>query len=72
MITLLLLTISTHISKGVGAAHKQWLGATDKRVKFLTSLVHNFIPVKLSRYEDVLAKRAAYLRSQEMTGARSF
>ncbi|KAJ7664453.1 P-loop containing nucleoside triphosphate hydrolase protein [Mycena polygramma] len=71
-LTLLLVTVSTYISKGVGAAHMQWLGATDKRVKFLTSLVHNFLPVKLSRYEDVLAKRAAYLRAQEMTGARSF
>jgi hypothetical protein len=60
------------ISRGVGAAQKQWLGATDKRVKFLTSVVNNFLPMKLSRYENVLAERAAFLRDKEMVGARAF
>ncbi|KAJ7065430.1 P-loop containing nucleoside triphosphate hydrolase protein [Mycena amicta] len=71
-ITFILVTISGRISKGVGAAQKQWLGSTDKRVKFLTSVFHNFLPAKLSHYEDVLAARAATLRAHEMQGARSF
>jgi len=71
-VTLILVTISGRISRGVGAAQKQWLGSTDKRVKFLTSIVQNFLPMKLSHYEDVVAKRAAYLRDQEMNAARSF
>lgn len=64
--------VSGQISKGVGAAQKQWLGSTDKRVKFLTSIVHNFLPMKLSHYEDIVAEHAAYLRDQEMNAARSF
>ncbi|KAJ7863186.1 P-loop containing nucleoside triphosphate hydrolase protein [Mycena leptocephala] len=71
-ITLLLVVMGGRISRGVGAAQKQWLGATDKRVKFLTSVVNNFLPMKLSRYENVLAERAAFLRDKEMVGARAF
>jgi hypothetical protein len=61
-----------YVSKGVGAAHKAWLGSTDKRVKFLTSIISNYLPMKLSQYEDAFAERGAELRAQEMKGARSF
>ncbi|KAJ7846292.1 P-loop containing nucleoside triphosphate hydrolase protein [Mycena leptocephala] len=58
-ITLLLVVMGGRISRGVGAAQKQWLGPPI-RVKFLTSVVNNFLPMKLSRYENVLAERAAF------------
>jgi ATP-binding cassette subfamily C (CFTR/MRP) protein 1 len=70
--TLLLLAVAGYISKGVGAAQQVWLKTTDMRVKFLTSVVQNFLPVKLSHYEDVLAERAKALRAEEMDQARSF
>ncbi|KAJ7230413.1 hypothetical protein GGX14DRAFT_692155 [Mycena pura] len=71
-VTLILVTVSGSISRGVGAVQKQWLGSTDKRVKFLTSIFMNFLPMKLSHYEVVVAARAAHLREQEMHGAWSF
>ncbi|KAK7050729.1 P-loop containing nucleoside triphosphate hydrolase protein [Favolaschia claudopus] len=72
VITALMIYVAGRVSKGVGAAHKAWLGGTDKRVKFLTSVIGNFMPTKLSQYEEVFAQRAAELRADEMKGARSF
>ncbi|KAJ7028056.1 P-loop containing nucleoside triphosphate hydrolase protein [Mycena alexandri] len=72
LITFFMIFAAGWVSKGVGAAHKAWLGATDKRVKFLTSIINNYLPMKLSQYEEVFARRAADLRRQEMKGARSF
>ncbi|KAF7297369.1 hypothetical protein MIND_00970400 [Mycena indigotica] len=72
VITVMLVTTAGRFSKGVGAAQKQWLGSTDKRVKFLTSVFQNFLPMKLSHYEDAVSQRAEYLRAQEMKGASKF
>ncbi|KAJ6540558.1 P-loop containing nucleoside triphosphate hydrolase protein [Mycena capillaripes] len=72
VITVLITLIAGYVAKGVGAAHKAWLGATDKRVKFITSVVGNYMGMKLGGYEEVFAKRGAELRAQEMKGARSF
>ncbi|KAF7321121.1 hypothetical protein HMN09_00200000 [Mycena chlorophos] len=72
VITFILITTAGRVSKGVGAAQKQWLSSTDKRVKFLSSIIQNFLSIKLSHYEDIVARRAAYLRAQEMKGASSF
>ncbi|KAJ7360685.1 P-loop containing nucleoside triphosphate hydrolase protein [Mycena albidolilacea] len=71
-ITFLLVTMAGYVSKGVGGAHKAWLGSTDKRVKFLASIINNYLPMKLSNYEDAFAARSAHLRTQEMKGARAF
>lgn len=72
VITFLLVTMAGYVSKGVGGAHKAWLGSTDKRVKFLASIINNYLPMKLSNYEDAFAARSAHLRTQEMKGARAF
>ncbi|KAF8205910.1 P-loop containing nucleoside triphosphate hydrolase protein [Mycena galopus ATCC 62051] len=72
VITFLLVTMAGHVSKGVGGAHKAWLGSTNKRVKFLASIINNYLPMKLCNYEDAFAARSAHLRTKEMVGARSF
>ncbi|KAJ7485129.1 P-loop containing nucleoside triphosphate hydrolase protein [Mycena galericulata] len=72
VITILLVWMAGYVSKGVGGAHKAWLGSTDKRVKFLASIINNYLPMKLCNYEDVFAARSAHLRTQEMKGARAF
>ncbi|KAJ7493649.1 P-loop containing nucleoside triphosphate hydrolase protein [Mycena latifolia] len=71
-ITLALFAIAAYISQGVGVAQGLWLASTDKRVKYLTSVLHNYLPMKWSRYEDVVGARAAQLRAEEMRGAHSF
>ncbi|KAF8183862.1 P-loop containing nucleoside triphosphate hydrolase protein [Mycena galopus ATCC 62051] len=71
-ITVILFFIAAYISRGVGAAQKRWLGSTDKRVKYLTSVLHNYLPMKWAHYEDVVNGRAQQLRSEEMRGAQSF
>ncbi|KAJ6467037.1 P-loop containing nucleoside triphosphate hydrolase protein [Mycena vulgaris] len=71
-IIVILFFIAAYISRGIGAAQKQWLGSTDKRVKYLTSVLHNYLPMKWAHYEDVVSGRAQQLRSEEMRGAQSF
>ncbi|KAJ7107813.1 P-loop containing nucleoside triphosphate hydrolase protein [Mycena epipterygia] len=71
-ITVILFFVAAYISRGVGAAQKLWLGSTDKRVKYLTSVLHNYLPMKWACYEDVVGARAQQLRSEEMRGAQSF
>ncbi|KAJ7092344.1 P-loop containing nucleoside triphosphate hydrolase protein, partial [Mycena belliarum] len=71
-ITLALSVIAAYISQGISQAHRLWLGSTDKRVKYLTSVLNNYLPMKMSCYEDVIVARAAKLRSVEMGGAQSF
>ncbi|KAJ7888747.1 P-loop containing nucleoside triphosphate hydrolase protein [Mycena leptocephala] len=72
MITFIVVMISGYVSEGIGGAHRKWLGSTDKRVKFLVSIINNYLPMKLGRYEDAFAQHAAHLRAEEMKGARSF
>lgn len=55
-----------------GARQSAWLSATDKRVKFLSSIINKFLPIKWSNYEDIIAARAARLRKEEMEKARPF
>ncbi|KAJ7841515.1 hypothetical protein B0H14DRAFT_2586905 [Mycena olivaceomarginata] len=62
----------TLLHRGVGAAQKLWLGSADKRVMYLTSVLHNYLPMKWAHYEDVTPCHAKLLRSNEMQGARSF
>ncbi|KAJ6528143.1 hypothetical protein B0H19DRAFT_1274946 [Mycena capillaripes] len=54
----------------VGAAQKLWLGPTNECVKYLTSVLHDYFPMKSAHYEDVAAPRAKLLRYNEMKGAR--
>lgn len=55
MITFIVVMISGYVSEGIGGAHRKWLGSTDKRVKFLVSIINNYLPMKLGRYEDALS-----------------
>ncbi|KAF7349689.1 hypothetical protein MSAN_01695700 [Mycena sanguinolenta] len=71
-ITAIILTTSGYASRGIVGAHMAWLDSTDKRVKFLVSIINNYLPMKLGRYEDGFVEHAASLRAQEMKGARSF
>jgi ATP-binding cassette subfamily C (CFTR/MRP) protein 1 len=71
-LTICLFAIAAYISQGVGTAQGLWLASTDKRVKYLTSVLHNYLPMKWSRYEDVVGARAAELRAEEMKGAHTF
>jgi hypothetical protein len=71
-ITVALFGAVAYVSLGTTAAQGRWLASTDKRVKYLTSALHNYLPMKWARYEDIVSARGALLRAEEMKGARSF
>ncbi|KAJ7267907.1 hypothetical protein C8J57DRAFT_1228520 [Mycena rebaudengoi] len=52
VITVFMIVIAGYVSKGIGAAHGAWMGSTDKRIKFLSSIINNYLPMKLSHYEN--------------------
>lgn len=70
--TLLLMVGAGAIGGKSGERQAEWLAATDKRVKFMSSILHKFLPVKWSRYEEAIAKKAAELRKVEMEKASTF
>lgn len=71
-VTAILLFLAAQIGKKVGSSQKQWLAATDKRVKYISSVINNLLPIKWSSYESVLSKRVAELRTEEMKEAKGF
>ncbi|KAF8145077.1 P-loop containing nucleoside triphosphate hydrolase protein [Mycena galopus ATCC 62051] len=59
---------SGSVSRFVGAAQKEWLKAVDTRIKLLTSVLGQLLPIKLGAYEAPLEGKINALRKLE-TGA---
>ncbi|KAJ7164516.1 P-loop containing nucleoside triphosphate hydrolase protein [Mycena filopes] len=64
LIVTLIFSTST-ISRFVGAAQKAWLMAIDARIKLLTSVLNQLLPIKLGAYEVPLSAKVNALRGAE-------
>ncbi|KAK7017726.1 P-loop containing nucleoside triphosphate hydrolase protein [Favolaschia claudopus] len=60
-----LLGTTSGISRIVGAAQRGWLEATDGRVRVLTSVLSQLLPIKLGAYSPALAAKITQLREVE-------
>ncbi|KAJ7676688.1 P-loop containing nucleoside triphosphate hydrolase protein [Mycena polygramma] len=60
------------ISRFVGAAQKAWLKAIDVRIKLLTSVLGQLLPIKLGAYEPALSAKINALRGAETAALRAF
>ncbi|KAJ7720516.1 hypothetical protein B0H16DRAFT_1896820 [Mycena metata] len=56
---------TSNISRFVGTAQKAWLTAIDARIKLLTSVLNQLLPIKLGAYEVPLAEKVNALRALE-------
>ncbi|KAG9085879.1 hypothetical protein FS749_004046, partial [Ceratobasidium sp. UAMH 11750] len=56
----------------MGKRQATWLAATDRRIKLISSVISNLIPIKMSAYENKLEEKVARYREEEMKGAASF
>ncbi|EPS93155.1 hypothetical protein FOMPIDRAFT_1056220 [Fomitopsis schrenkii] len=72
VVTVLMLIFASFVGRYVGRRQSAWLAATDRRVKFISSIINNFLSIKWSCYEDVLAAKVGKLREDEMNHARKF
>lgn len=72
VVTALMLVAASFVGRYVGRRQSAWLAATDSRVKFMSSVVNNFLSIKWSCYENVLAAKIGKLREDEMKQARKF
>ncbi|KAJ7164505.1 P-loop containing nucleoside triphosphate hydrolase protein [Mycena filopes] len=56
---------TSKIGAFVGSAQKTWLKAMDARIKLLTSVLNQLLPIKLGAYETPLAAKITALRGAE-------
>ncbi|KAJ6527114.1 P-loop containing nucleoside triphosphate hydrolase protein [Mycena capillaripes] len=67
-----LLGSTSTISRSVGAAQKAWLAAIDVRIKLLTSVLGQLLPIKLGAYEGPLSRKINALRDLETRALGGF
>ncbi|KAJ7751884.1 P-loop containing nucleoside triphosphate hydrolase protein [Mycena maculata] len=67
----LILSTST-VGSFVGAAQMAWLAAMDIRIKLLTSVLGQLLPIKLGAYESALERKINALRKIETRAFRHF
>ncbi|KAF8312075.1 P-loop containing nucleoside triphosphate hydrolase protein [Clavulina sp. PMI_390] len=72
LVVALILGFTTLLGQPIGTRQAAWLAATDKRIKLLSSVLANIIPIKLSGYEGPLAQRLLDLRKKEIDQMRNF
>ncbi|KAJ7364754.1 P-loop containing nucleoside triphosphate hydrolase protein [Mycena albidolilacea] len=65
LLIILLIGITSSVSRFVGAAQKGWLAAVDVRIKLLTSVLGQLLPIKLGAYEASLMEKINALRKLE-------
>ncbi|KAF7338983.1 hypothetical protein MVEN_01974500 [Mycena venus] len=56
----------------VGAAQKAWLKAVDVRIKLLTSVLGQLLPIKLGAYEPALSAKINALRGLETNALKGY
>ncbi|KAJ6524323.1 P-loop containing nucleoside triphosphate hydrolase protein [Mycena capillaripes] len=67
-----LIASTSTIGSSVGAAQKAWLKAIDVRIKFLTSVLGQLLPIKLGAYEGPLSQKINALRALETQALKGF
>ncbi|KAJ7664769.1 P-loop containing nucleoside triphosphate hydrolase protein [Mycena rosella] len=67
-----LISSTSTLGSFVGPAQKAWLAAIDVRIKLLTSVLGQLLPIKLGAYESALAHKINALRRLEMQALRRF
>ncbi|KAF8149760.1 hypothetical protein K438DRAFT_1988782 [Mycena galopus ATCC 62051] len=63
---------TSSVSRFVGAAQKEWLKAVDTRIKLLTSVLGQLLPIKLGAYEAPLEEKINALRKLETDALGGF
>ncbi|GJJ06129.1 hypothetical protein Clacol_000318 [Clathrus columnatus] len=71
-VIIIVLFLLSYIGKLVGKRQSVWMKATDKRIKFLSSILSQFLPVKWSAYESIFEKHIEKLRREETRHATYF
>ncbi|KAG8697376.1 hypothetical protein FRC09_007907 [Ceratobasidium sp. 395] len=71
-VIVLTLAAASLAGSAMGKSQARWLAATDKRIKLISSVITNLMPIKMSAYEKKLEEKVAKYREEEMKGAASF
>lgn len=60
------------MAKPIGDIQTAWLAAVDNRIKLLTSIFSQLLPIKLGAYEPILHAKVTELRVKETNALRKF
>ncbi|KAG9076600.1 hypothetical protein FRC06_009417, partial [Ceratobasidium sp. 370] len=71
-VIVLTLFVASLAGGAMGKRQATWLAATDRRIKLISSVISNLMPIKMSAYEKKLEEKVARYREEEMKGAASF
>ncbi|KAL1693264.1 P-loop containing nucleoside triphosphate hydrolase protein, partial [Schizophyllum commune] len=64
--------VTSWVGKRVAKAQKNWMGSTQARIKVLTSVMSQIIPIKLLAVEPAVPKWVEPVRNKEIAFLRSF
>ncbi|KAJ7489763.1 P-loop containing nucleoside triphosphate hydrolase protein [Mycena galericulata] len=67
-----LISSTSGVGSFLGPAQKAWLAAIDVRIKLLTSVLGQLLPIKLSAYEPPLARKINARRKSETQALKHF
>ncbi|KAJ7644824.1 P-loop containing nucleoside triphosphate hydrolase protein [Roridomyces roridus] len=67
-----LISATSTVGSFVAPAQKAWLAAIDNRIKLLTSVLSQLLPIKLGAYEPALATKINGLRAAETHALKRF
>ncbi|KAJ7653006.1 P-loop containing nucleoside triphosphate hydrolase protein [Mycena rosella] len=67
-----LISSTSTVGRFIGPAQEAWLAAIDVRIKLLTSVLGQLLPIKLGAYEAALARKINALRTRETQALRRF
>ncbi|KAJ6492691.1 hypothetical protein DFH09DRAFT_1290842 [Mycena vulgaris] len=67
-----LISCTSKAGSFVGPAQKAWLTAIDLRIRLLTSVLNQLLPIKLGAYEASLERKVNLLRARETHALRRF
>ncbi|QRV93384.1 ABC transporter [Ceratobasidium sp. AG-Ba] len=62
------LSVASLAGSGLGKSQTAWLASTDRRIKLISSIISNLMPIKMSAYEKKLEEKVARYREEEMKG----
>ncbi|KIJ50859.1 hypothetical protein M422DRAFT_158793, partial [Sphaerobolus stellatus SS14] len=71
-VLILILGLTTVIGGNVGKQQAEWLKATDKRIKLISSVIKHFMPMKWASYEPYMERDISILREIEVDAGKAF
>ncbi len=72
VVVVLILGVASLFAGPAGRSQKVWMSAIDQRIKLLSSMFYQILPIKLGAYEKIFIAKVTKLRNQEINVLKRF